>query len=49
MPYVEIVTLYDGYEEIFNYLWMMIVFWSIEVHTEVSYVHQLAVTTSTFN
>jgi hypothetical protein len=37
LPYVEAVTLYDG---IFNYyLWMMIIFWWMEVHTKVSYVH----------
>lgn len=38
LPYVEVeaVTLYDG---LFNYLWMMIIFWWTEVHTKVSYVH----------
>ena len=37
LPYVEAVTLYDG---IFNYyLWMMIIFWWMEVHAKVSYVH----------
>jgi len=39
LPYVDTVTRYNGGEGICNYLWMMTIFWWMEVHTEVSYVH----------